>query len=271
MALHFEPMPPGAADRPARLRLFGFHHAGGSAAGFAGWQVLADSGIAFTAVELPCRRGGMAARMPTLPEIAAEAARRIASLAPAGPVALYGHSLGALIAFEVALAMRCDGREPLALCVSGRRAPHRPLRGLALSEAPDDELVAQLGLMGGIPSRLLQHPRWRETQLPVLRRDLALSDLYRRGNHPPLNCPILGYLGLSDPVVDEFEFAAWRLETLGACQTRRLPGGHFFHGGGRPELVPLLAADLLQLIDDQGAPAASDPLERLYGNLLPCL
>ncbi len=234
----------------APLRLYCFHHAGGSAASFAAWEGLQAGGMQLCAVELPGRRRSHdAARAASLGQLVGALADQLGELheriAPRPAFAFYGHSLGALVAFETARALRRRGLDlPLALCVSGRRAPRCPLPCAPLSELPDQALVDCLRTLGGVPADLLASRRWRELHLPALRHDLSLSDAYSRAEEPPLELALFGFIGEDDPVVSGAEFDAWRHETTGPAVLRSLSGGHFFDREGDVALRCHLACDL---------------------------
>ena len=163
-----------------------------------------------------------------------------AALVPllAEPFALYGHSLGALVAFELARALRAaDGPEPLALFVSGRRAPQVPLSVPALCDLPEDALVPRLIELGGTSPELIRRPEWLRYFIPVMRADLEVSDRYAYSPGEPLACPLFAFKGADDPIVSESDFAAWRAQAGGNVEGDRAAG---------PALSPPEAIALLQ-------------------------
>lgn len=247
----------------APLRLYCFHHAGGSAASFAAWSGLQSSSVQVCPVELPGRRQcDDITRRATLLQLVDALADQLGELhasAVSQPAfAFYGHSLGALVAFETTRALRRRGlRLPFALCVSGRRAPRCALPCAPLSNLPEHVLVDFLKSIGGVPGDLLARHRWRELHLPSLRHDLSLTDLYIRSDEPMLELPLIGFIGADDPIVTHAEFTAWRDETAGTVVLRSLSGGHFFDREGESRLRCLLVSDLHALSCGEPAPRPS--------------
>lgn len=245
----------GARTDESALKLYCFHHAGGSAASFGAWSTLSSRGVQAIGIELPARsaahRAG-AAPLRQLVDALAETVARLHSNAVVRPFAFYGHSLGALVAFETVRAMRRRGHQlPLALCVSSRHAPRRPMPCSSLYDRPDDALVDSLRRLGGVPERLLARPRWRALHLPTLRYHLSLTDMYRYDAEAPLDMPLLGFVGLDDPLVSAAEFDAWRKETRGPAVLRSLTGAHFFDRAGMSDLHDHLVTDLRALLTDR--------------------
>ncbi|WP_144638560.1 thioesterase II family protein [Bordetella genomosp. 13] len=244
--------------------LYCFHHAGGSAASYAAWRQGRPDGTRVCAVQLPCRAGqpvqGVATSMARLVPPLADAFARHRAGADT-PFVFYGHSLGALVAFELTRALRRRGLpQPALLVVSGRRAPACALRGRPLWDRPDEELLDALARMGGMAPGLLASPKWRDFVLPSLRADLRLSDMYPRPVEPPLALPIHAFRGHDDPILAPDEIAAWRRETTAAGHVATLPGAHFFEAAGTRALLAHIDAELTALA--QGA-ASSPTLEML--------
>lgn len=237
---------PAARDA---VRLYCFHHAGGSAASYAGWRRGRIAGARVCAVQLPGRAGQPAQHAAvTVADIVgplADAFARHRAEAGDAPFVFYGHSLGALVAFELTRTLRRRGQpQPALLVVSGRRAPACPLRGRPLWDRPDDELLDALACMGGMAPSLLASAKWREFVLPSLRADLRLSDMYARPREAPLALPIHAFRGHDDPILDADEIAAWRHETTGHARVATLPGAHFFDAEGTSALQAHIDAEL---------------------------
>jgi surfactin synthase thioesterase subunit len=162
-----------------------------------------------------------------------------------GPYALFGHSFGALLAFELARSLRRVVGEPATLYLSGHNAPKaRPYRGIHL--LPDDELVAAAEIWGGLPPELARYPSLQARLLGVLRVDLALAETYLPMMDEPLQCPITVFAGSSDGLVDDAGLAGWRRETQGETAVVRVKGGHLFlHDNGFPAIFSQYLRQLL--------------------------
>jgi medium-chain acyl-[acyl-carrier-protein] hydrolase len=239
-------------DAP-RVRLYCFHHAGGNASSFSSWAGKLADGIEIWAAQLPNRfdtaqrpRAMIGAVLPAM--IAAFDALHVGD-ARAVPFAFYGHSLGALIAFELARALFAAGQcGPAALAVSGHRAPDRPLRRAPLHDLADDAFVAQLRALGGIADGLLDDSRLRPFLLPMLRADLYMSEAYSPLPGLLLTIPLIGFRGESDPLLTADEFDAWAAHTAASCSLHTLPGGHFFNDVTMEQLQDLLSDALLRAV-----------------------
>jgi medium-chain acyl-[acyl-carrier-protein] hydrolase len=238
----------GRISPDARAIVYAFHHAGGNAQSFAGCVKHLPSELALLRVQIPGRdsrsRTAPATDIaPLLPPLTDAFLANHRAVAGGRPFAFYGHSLGALLSFELARALRAgDGPMPTCLFVSGRRAPQCGLARTALCLLPDDELMALLPALGGVPPSLLRDPRWGQRFMPIIRADLAVSDLYDYRPQPPLACPILAFKGRNDLIVSFPELAAWKMQTQGEFVCRELSGTHFFDPSGTQTLrVEILA------------------------------
>lgn len=228
------------------LRLFCFPHAGGSAGSLNGWVRRLPPGIGLERVELPGRDPASGQRPHTridqlMPQLWRSWADRLDR-----PYALYGHSLGALVAYEFAQHARASGhRMPLALFVSGRRAPQCPLVLDALHDLPEAQLMARLAEFGGTPEGVMRNARWRNHLLPALRADLEMSDRYVYPPHAPLDCPLFAFRGEGDAIATEAEVLAWGAQTTGRFAAENLPGGHFFSNQGVERISAAIVAQLM--------------------------
>lgn len=214
----------------AGLRLFCFPHAGVGASAYRAWpDLLPKAEIGVCPVQLPGREnrlGEPAARDvgQLVDALFSEVADRLDR-----PFALFGHSLGALVAFEFARLLRDRGAPlPVHLFVSGRIAPQLADPREKLNDLPDAGLRARLAELGGIPSAVLDDPDLLTLLLPLLRADLAVNENYRYRPGPPLPVPITAFGGARDPKVSAVELRAWAEQTSGQFTDRMLPGGHFF-------------------------------------------
>lgn len=211
-------------------QLFCLPHAGGSAVGFFPWKRRLGAGARVHPVELPGRGARRAEALPErLGALVADLAGCIRDEAD-GPFVLYGHSFGALLAYELAHALRPALGEPLVLLVSGRNGPSVEHPQLPLHGLPRERVIAQLRKLGGAPAAVLDDPDLIDPFLPVLRADARLAELYRRGRHPVLDCPIRVLAGDSDPLADPAGMRRWAEETTADCEVEIISGGHMLTG-----------------------------------------
>ncbi|MFL6283821.1 MAG: thioesterase II family protein [Pyrinomonadaceae bacterium] len=241
-------------DERARIRLFCFPYAGGSAVTFRGWPALLAPEVEVYAVQLP-------GRWPRSHEPPYDDARSlVGALLPVmerhidRPFALFGHSMGGAIAFELARRLRGEfGVEPLHLFVSGRRAPHMGYAGPTIYDLPEPEFKEALRRLGGTPAEVLEHPELMELLVPLLRADIALSQTYRCESRPSLTCPLTVFGGLKDGHDEPEVLAAWREHTVGAFDMKMFEGDHFFiNTEQRPLLVALERALLGRRREESG-------------------
>jgi surfactin synthase thioesterase subunit len=230
-------------DRRARLRLFCLPHAGAGASAYRDWVgPLHEHGIAVCPVQLPGREN----RFGETPH--RSVGSLVDALAAAGladeldrPYAVFGHSMGAVLAYEWVRSLhRLGGPLPAHLVVSGRIAPQLSDPRGRLHDLPDAELVARVTALGGVPAALLAEPELFAFQLPSLRADLAVNETYRHVPGPQLPVPLTALGGTADPKVDEAELREWAACTSARFRSVLLPGGHFFVQESRAAVLRLL-------------------------------
>lgn len=225
----------------AELRLFCFPHAGGSPQVFRTWAEHLPAALDVWSVLLPGRgaRAGEPAqtRLEPLVDALADA------LAPwtAEPFALFGHSMGALVSFELARRLRRWYRTvPVHLFVAAYPAPQLARRGPTLHTLSDRALAAEVRRLGATPDPLLDDPDAASVVLAPVRADLAVCETYRYSPQSPLECPITVFGGEDDPRVSLDELAAWRDQTSTHFAIQIMPGDHFFVARSSPELPQAL-------------------------------
>lgn len=235
-----------APDARSRMRLFCFHHAGAGAGSFRPWVApLAAEGVAVSAVQLPGRENRFLEAPYTRLDDALGAL--VPELTPwlDRPYAFFGHSLGALVAYEAARAVvAAGGPAPVHLHVSGRIAPQLSDPRRRLHRLSDPELLAELRALGGIPAAVLENRELMALTLPVLRADLAVNEGYRHAAGTPLDVPITAFGGSDDPKVQPLELGEWARQTSARFRVCVLPGGHFFTSTALPELLREILGDL---------------------------
>ncbi|WP_344525887.1 thioesterase II family protein [Streptomyces albiaxialis] len=225
----------------AAARVVCLPHAGGTAGYYAPWGTELPRGVELSAVQYPGREDRILEPPPArLDALVADIAAALLPLTDR-PLTLYGHSLGAVVAYEVARRLETAyGVTPAHLVVSGRRAPSVPVCG-DLHRRPDEELVAELARLGGTRAELLRDPGVRSVLLPAVRADFALAETYTHRPGPPLACPVTAVIGTADTEVDEAQARRWAAHTTGAFAFHALPGGHFFSVPDRAPVLALLA------------------------------
>jgi surfactin synthase thioesterase subunit len=236
--------------QPAAVRrLVCFPYAGAGASVFRDWPALVGAEMDVVAVQLPGRETRLRER--AVDDICALAECVAAELEPLTdvPVTLFGHSMGGVLAFEVARRLQRAGRGPATLVVSARRGPRAVDTEPCLHTLGDAAFVAEIRRRyDGIPQAVLEHPDLLALLLPTLRADVRALELYRCAHGPLLQCAVLALCGNADPRVHPDDLEAWRRETTGSFTSHVLPGGHFFLNTARAEVLQLLASALpLQL------------------------
>ncbi|MFB7476812.1 thioesterase II family protein [Kitasatospora sp. NPDC056184] len=228
-SLWLRPLRPAPNPANARVRLLCFPHAGGSASFFRPLAGRFDADVDVQAVQYPGRQDRRAE--PALEDIGLLADRiHEAFRPPEGlPYAFFGHSLGAVVAFEVARRLERDGeRTPVVLFASARRAPSRA-GGEQVHLLDDDQVVAEIQALSGTSADLLLDDELVRMVLPAIRSDYRAIETYRLSpDATPLSTPIVALIGGSDPRVDVEESAAWSEHTSAGFDLQVFPGGHFY-------------------------------------------
>ncbi|WP_405630459.1 alpha/beta fold hydrolase [Streptomyces sp. NBC_00016] len=208
------------------LQLVCFPHAGGSAGFYRPLAAELADHAEVLGVQYPGRQDRYAEPVVTdVHRLADQVAEVLGQGAGDRPRALLGHSLGAVVAYEV--AARLGDSAPVALIVSGRPAPSR-IRRTTAHQLPEDALAEQVMSLGGMDSELLDHPELRSLLLPLIRGDYQASETYRFGGGPALHCPVVAFTGDDDPLTPVADARVWAEHTTGAFRLHVLSGGHFF-------------------------------------------
>ncbi|MDH6131112.1 pyochelin biosynthetic protein PchC [Kitasatospora sp. MAA4] len=212
----------------AAVRLLCFPHAGGSASFFFPVSRELSPDVDVLAVQYPGRQDRRAEPIVTdIGLLADQVLERLVAVSDDRPLALFGHSMGSLVAFEVAGRLRARGVRLAALIVSGRRAPHLQ-RADNVHQRSDDGLVAELKALSGTDSGLLGDDEILRMILPAIRGDYQAVETYRYQASPALECPVLALVGDSDPRVDVDGVREWEQHAAGEFELSVLPGGHFY-------------------------------------------
>ncbi len=234
----------------ARVHLFCFPHAGGGASSFYPWVRDLPASVQVCPIHLPGRENRLADPPFTrMADLVDEMARGFANW-PEGPLAFYGHSLGALMAFEVARALRGQ-RDPVHLFVSAARAPGAPRRLQPIAHLPDDGFLAAVQTRyQPLPAAVLQDAQVLSLFLPALRADFILFDDFVLTPGDPLDGPLSAFGGEQDEEVLVDDLPAWQGLTRGRFRLRLLPGGHFFLKSQQKPVLRAVAADLAAWLEE---------------------
>ncbi len=219
----------------AGRRLICFPHAGGSPYAFRGW----GSGIEDCEVHTVCYPGRADRIAETPPQdlraLAEEIADEVRSRADGRPTAFFGHSMGAMVAFETALALQGSGDGPSHFFASGARGPHLMTPSADPRRTWDDASVrAALLTLGGTDAGILENPLFAELVMPYVKADFRMLAAYSCREEALLDCPVTVLVGADDPQVGADQAARWRETSRAGFSLHTLPGGHFYLSDAPP-------------------------------------
>lgn len=238
-------LPSFRPDRHARLRLFCFPYAGGSARVFHSWKDLMPCEVDVCPIELPGR--GSRIDEPLKDDFRALTESLFTSIRPFLDVefAFFGHSMGALIGFDLAClirAMQMPG--PSFLLISGQKPPSRSEASHPVCSITDPVLAKELDRLNGTPREVLGNSHLMSMLLPILRADYTVIDTYHYSPQRPLSCGIVAFGGLNDPEVTRCDLNSWQAYTNSSLEVVMLPGDHFFIHSAQALLLRVISRTL---------------------------
>ncbi|WP_432027726.1 thioesterase II family protein [Streptomyces sp. 1222.5] len=243
----------GDATCDAPLRLFCFAHAGGGGGFFRPWREFVLPEVEVCPVILPGRETRVAEPAHrSMEELIGPLCEGLAPYLDR-PYALFGHSTGAAVAYEVARRFQDDPRRaPRRLLVSGRRAPHLAARRPPFAGLADEDFLRVVAELGGTPQEVMRQRDLMRMFLPALRADFHLNESYRPLPGPRLRCPVSGFTGDRDPEVTPLELRLWDTVSDGPFRMRVYDGDHFYLTGLpeplRTDLLEDLCSDIRQTV-----------------------
>jgi medium-chain acyl-[acyl-carrier-protein] hydrolase len=233
----------------ARLRLFCFPYAGGGASIFRTWSSALMPEIEVCPIQLPGRENRLLE--PPFTQLSPLVQTLAGVLQPCLdlPFAFFGHSLGALISFELARQLRRQHAAlPRHLFVSAHAAPQRSHVAQPVQTLSDAEFLMDLRSFNGTPEAVLQNTELMEVLLPMLRADFEMDKAYTYSPEEPLPCPITAFGGSQDSLVSHDDLEAWRSQTSRHFTLHMFPGDHFFLRSGRVPLLQIIGKNLISYL-----------------------
>jgi medium-chain acyl-[acyl-carrier-protein] hydrolase len=239
---------PRPVARP-RARLICFPHAGGSPIGFWPWSAAFPPDIEVATALLPGRsKRRNEPPFTRMPPLVAALEEGLAPLLDV-PFALFGHSMGAIVAFELIRALRRRGSPlPVHLFVAAYGAPSLGRPFARMHDLPEPELLAELARIGGTPKSVLDEPYARDAIVPLLRADFAVMETWIYAPEAPLPVPITAFGGSDDLAAPRARLEAWRAESARGFGLRTFPGDHFFVHPAPAAMLEEIAATLTAAI-----------------------
>jgi surfactin synthase thioesterase subunit len=226
------------AHAGADRRLVCFPHAGAGPRMYRSWASYVPASVELSAAQIPGHERRIAEDpVRRLQPLVARLSEEVEDHS-GRPFAFFGHSFGALVAFELArLLHEGTSLQPEVLFVSGCAAPHLPFRQRGIQDLTDEAFVSALREVAGVPEAILDHEEFLALLLPALRADMEMFDMYRYEAGVPLRCAISAFGGIDDGEVPIASIGAWRELTVGAFTSNFFPGGHFFVQSATADIV----------------------------------
>lgn len=235
---------PSVKSDQKRIRLFCLPFAGGSSSTYRLWENYLPAFVDVCPVHLPGRLSRI--NEPSFSDISSLVNCLSKEIVPFLdiPFAFFGHSMGAIISFELIRRLREQNRFPLHLFISAARAPQLPSRTPDLHDLPDDEFKIELQKLNGTSNKVLNNKELFQLLMPTLRADFKLVEDYEFKEDFPLNCPITVFGGDNDEEVYFNELKEWSRQTEKSFKCKIFGGDHFYFDFNLEELLNLIRSDL---------------------------
>ncbi len=230
----------------AKLRLYCFPYAGGGASAFYSWGKVLPENVEVCVIQMPGREERLGETLIKDMSKLANAVANEVIKSSKHPFAFFGHSMGAIVAYETARQLSSMGTlQPVHLFLSARAAPHLQENSDALRFLDDESFLDRLQkTYGAVPEVIRQSVELRQIFLPILRADVELLETYEESSSAPLNCPITALGGIHDPAISKEKLEGWKTRTKSEFRQYDFPGKHFFIDEERQSVVAAIATDL---------------------------
>ena len=231
-------------------RLFCFPYAGGSAISYRRWHELFGDDIDVCPIQLPGRENRLdEPPVSNLKKLVQQLTTVLEPYVTSEPYAFFGHSMGALISFELAQEFKKRGwPAPSCLAVSAFRAPQLPDQSSPIHRLSDEKFIDALERYQGTPKSVLGNSDLMQIFLPILRADFKLLETYYYTKSAPLNCPIITFGGQDDQTVNQEKLSVWQAQTTSWFKLNMLPGDHFFFNQQAPTIVQSISDSIMAVV-----------------------
>ena len=229
---------PFKQEKNAYIRLFCFHYGGGSASIFRKRSKDLIDDAELVAIQLPGREERFNEQLlNNVSQVVDQLCLNFNNYVDK-PFIFFGHSIGALIAFEFVRTLRRRKMpQPKHLIVSGTKAPQAPLKKLPIHDLPNIKFIEELRKYNGIPDYIIEDEELMSIFIPTIRADFSISETYTYTNEEPLLYPVTALGGLSDDTFDPEDLIKWKEQTTASFKFHLLPGGHFFINTSYEEVI----------------------------------
>ena len=236
-------------DPRVQLRLFCFPYAGGGTNIYRSWPAKLPPQVDVCPAQLPGRghriREPSYTSVPALTKALAEGIRPFLHQ----PFAFFGHSMGAILAFELARELRrTKNAQPIHVFASGRIAPQIRRVKDRTYDLPEAQFIEKVREINGTPKEVLDHPELMEMMIPLLRADFEVVETYTYEPEAPLDCPITALGGLQDLEIPRECLEAWREQTTAGFSIRILQGDHFFVNTAQTFIYRILTDEIYKYL-----------------------